>query len=33
MPTVLRALPSNGALFLAYEMTQKKLAGLAERTT
>ncbi|XP_048371055.1 mitochondrial ornithine transporter 1-like [Sphaerodactylus townsendi] len=33
MPTVIRALPSNGALFLAYEMTQKKLTSLAERTT
>ncbi|XP_077778902.1 mitochondrial ornithine transporter 1-like isoform X2 [Podarcis muralis] len=33
MPTVIRALPSNGALFLAYELTQKKLTSLAERTT
>uniref|UniRef100_A0A8D0B897 Mitochondrial ornithine transporter 1 n=1 Tax=Salvator merianae TaxID=96440 RepID=A0A8D0B897_SALMN len=33
LPTVIRALPSNGALFLAYEMTQKKLTRLAARTT
>nr|XP_020651589.1 mitochondrial ornithine transporter 1-like [Pogona vitticeps] len=33
MPTVIRALPSNGALFLAYELTQKKLTHLAERAT
>nr|XP_060612507.1 mitochondrial ornithine transporter 1-like [Anolis sagrei ordinatus] len=33
MPTVIRALPSNGALFLAYEVTHKKLTGLAERAT
>ncbi|XP_034637768.1 mitochondrial ornithine transporter 1-like isoform X3 [Trachemys scripta elegans] len=32
MPTVIRALPSNGALFLAYEMTRKKLTGLLDRT-
>ncbi|KAH1165281.1 mitochondrial ornithine transporter 1-like isoform X2 [Mauremys mutica] len=32
VPTVIRALPSNGALFLAYEMTRKKLTGLLDRT-
>uniref|UniRef100_A0A8D0GF18 Mitochondrial ornithine transporter 1 n=1 Tax=Sphenodon punctatus TaxID=8508 RepID=A0A8D0GF18_SPHPU len=33
MPTVIRALPSNGALFLSYEMTRKKLTSLVDRTT
>uniref|UniRef100_A0A8C4VW02 Mitochondrial ornithine transporter 1 n=1 Tax=Gopherus evgoodei TaxID=1825980 RepID=A0A8C4VW02_9SAUR len=32
VPTVIRALPSNGALFLAYEMTRKKLTSLLDRT-
>uniref|UniRef100_A0A8C0GKQ0 Mitochondrial carrier protein n=1 Tax=Chelonoidis abingdonii TaxID=106734 RepID=A0A8C0GKQ0_CHEAB len=32
VPTVIRALPSNGALFLAYEMIRKKLTSLLDRT-
>ncbi|KYO39990.1 mitochondrial ornithine transporter 1 [Alligator mississippiensis] len=32
MPTVIRAVPSNGALFLAYEVTRKKLMELLDRT-
>ncbi|CAM5141316.1 unnamed protein product [Eretmochelys imbricata] len=32
MPTVIHALSSNGALFLAYEMMRKKLTGLLDRT-
>ncbi|KAJ1196516.1 hypothetical protein NDU88_000386 [Pleurodeles waltl] len=33
MPTVIRAFPSNGALFLAYEMTRKALMNQASKTS